>query len=69
VHGHARTAQLLASGFLVLTKNALYLRLQKEGPFDCWKRPNRRPERKPCNVGPKSYFRNVAQRGANVPHY
>jgi len=24
---------------------------------------------KPCNVGPKSYLRNVAQRGANVSHY
>jgi len=23
----------------------------------------------PCNVGPKSYLRNVAQRGANVSHY
>jgi len=26
-------------------------------------------ESKPCNVGPKSYLRNVAQRGANVSHY
>jgi len=23
----------------------------------------------PCNVGPKSYLQNVAQRGANVSHY
>jgi len=26
-------------------------------------------ESKPCNVGPKSYLRNVAQRGANVSQY
>jgi len=26
-------------------------------------------ESKPCSVGPKSYLRNVAQRGANVSDY
>jgi len=27
------------------------------------------PKSTPCNIGPKSYLRNVAQRGANVSHY
>jgi len=35
-------------------------------PGWCWRRGGKS---KPCNVGPKSYLRNVAQRGANVSHY
>ena len=39
------------------------------GSRDCRGHPGLDFESKPCNVGPKSYLRNVAQRGANVSQY